>query len=582
MLLPARENGGYPVPAARCGAGEPAGRPAQANGSLLSLPLRVLSNRKNILAIEKSHCAAPTRMLSCGAMDDVVPGWARIRAAALAVTACATMGAAPAPSLLKVALSSPPRPLDPAVAGAFEELAPALPAYEQLVERVGPGRFAPEIAASWRESSDGLTWRLVIAPGHRFAGGGPVDAAAVKFSFDRLLALGRAPSSDLGEIVSQVSVLGGSEVEIKLKARSARFLDLLADRSASIVDPRVARHAVNGDWGTGWLASRTAGSGAYRLAEGSDGQTYRLVRNDHWSGPRPFFDTVVYRVTPDPNVRALALARGEADVALMMPAQTLRRLRQRPGVKVESAPVLAFQNLAFNMQRPVWADVRRRRMVAAAIDTTAIVRDIRLGTAGVFYGPLAPGMIGAAPDLYRDRFDPARARRLAAAAISSPVTVVMIYPGISPETDTVAQYIQAVLAPLGVRVRLERLSVAAYTSRIQRGAYDLVLMGAVPRNDDPNAILANWFDPERIGGENAARYDNLRVTPLIKAAASERDPGRRAALHRQIASLVNADLPYVYLQQTRISHGVRSDIQGLVIDPLAAINLPLAKMRRAP
>lgn len=505
---------------------------------------------------------------------------ARLRAFVVGVGALLLAAGAPADRTLRVAMSSPPRPFDPAIAGSFEELQPVLGAYEQLVARDRMGRFSPEVASSWSSSPDRLTWTFALGAGHRFEDGNPVDAAAVKYSLDRLLALGRTPSSDLGQVIKSVAAVRPDELRITLNAPAPRLLDMLADRSASIVNPSVQRHAVNGDWGSGWLASRSAGSGPYRLQGTSDGQLYRLGRNPVWSGPRPYFDALVYQTIPDPNVRALSVVRGEVDIALLMPAQVLRRLRASKQVKVVTAPILAFQNLAFNLDRPVWSDVRRRRAVAAAIDTQAIVTHIRSGTASPFYGPLAPGMAGADPALYLDRFDPVRAKSLAAVALKSPVTVVMIYPGVSPETDTVAQYIQAVLAPLGVRVRLERLSVAAYTNRIQRGAYDLVLMGAVPRNDDPSGILGSWFDPARIGEENPARYNNSVVTALIRQAAAERDPVRQAQLNRRIAMIVNADLPYVYLQQNRIANITRADITGYSIDPLAAISLPFDTLER--
>ena len=172
------------------------------------------------------------------------------------------------------------------------------------------------------------------------------------------------------------------------------------------------------------------------------------------------------------------------------------------------------------------------------------------------------------------------AKLLMSQAGMRPRTVSMIYPGVSPETDTVAQYIQAVLAPLGLRVRLERLSTAAYLDRTQRGAYDLVLMGWVCNNRDPSCILDFWFDPGRDGISNPARYGNAEVTQLIREAAVEGDPTRRASLHRAIALRVNRDLPYVYLQQTRLSMAVGRDIEGYTMDPVRALDMPFHTLRR--
>ncbi len=224
------------------------------------------------------------------------------------------------------------------------------------------------------------------------------------------------------------------------------------------------------------------------------------------------------------------------------------------------------------MERDVLKDIRLRRAIGAAIDVDGIVKYIRGGRASRFRGPLPLGMPGADPALYSVRFDPAEALRLAQAAGVRPGTPLsLIYPGVSPETDTVAQYIQAVLAPLGLAVRLERLSVPAYIDRMGRGSYDLVLMGYVANDDDPASILSNWFDPAKAGVENPARYANRAIVPLLTEAARESDPARRAQLNRAIAAKVNADLPYIYLQQTHVSNIVRKDIAGYDLDPGAGV-----------
>lgn len=198
-----------------------------------------------------------------------------------------------------------------------------------------------------------------------------------------------------------------------------------------------------------------------------------------------------------------------------------------------------------------------------------------------FRGPLAPGMPGYDPALYPVSFNPSAALSLArAAGVAKGTRVVMIYPGVSAETDTVAQYIQAVLAPLGFQLRLERLSIPAYVDRMQRGSYDMVLMGFVATTDDATGVLNFWFDPAKAGVDNPARYHNPTVARLITEAANEPDTVRRAALHRQIAIRVNADLPYIYLQQTHVANVVRRDLARYRLDPIRPLEVDVLALRR--
>jgi peptide/nickel transport system substrate-binding protein len=50
-----------------------------------------------------------------------------------------------------------------------------------------PGEIKPKLATRWQISRDGLTYTFTLRPGVRFHDGTPMDAAAVKFTIDRLL-----------------------------------------------------------------------------------------------------------------------------------------------------------------------------------------------------------------------------------------------------------------------------------------------------------------------------------------------------------------------------------------------------------
>ncbi|MGH7756313.1 MAG: ABC transporter substrate-binding protein, partial [Vulcanimicrobiaceae bacterium] len=58
--------------------------------------------------------------------------------------------------------------------------------FDNLV-RFKPGTFdvEPGIATSWTSSRDGTHWTFTLRPDLEFSDGTPLDAAAVKFNFDR-------------------------------------------------------------------------------------------------------------------------------------------------------------------------------------------------------------------------------------------------------------------------------------------------------------------------------------------------------------------------------------------------------------
>src|SRR5690606_34188735 len=119
-----------------------------------------------------------------------------LAASAFCAAAILAGGVGPAqaadPHTLVIGKSGDPDNLDPAVTMTNNSWTATYPAYERLVRfKVEDGRGTTEVegelAESWTTSDDGKIWTFTLADGHKFADGSPVDAAAVKFSFDRLL-----------------------------------------------------------------------------------------------------------------------------------------------------------------------------------------------------------------------------------------------------------------------------------------------------------------------------------------------------------------------------------------------------------
>ena len=488
---------------------------------------------------------------------------------------------------LSIGLSTRAGPFDFAIAPAADQTLAVRAAYETLVRSAPGGRYRSGLATRWSTSRDGLTWTFYLQPGRRFASGRKVDAKAVIFTLARLKAIGRGNASILNDLVVSVEEAGSDAVRLKLAHPSPALLAMLSDRMTSIIDPSIANRIKGDRWGSQWLATRTAGSGRFQLQAGSQKGIHILTVQPHWfalpgdpAPPPRGFDRLVYREIVDPTVRRMALEKGEIDIAFLLPSQEQKRLVGSKAVRLHRAPILAFNNLAFNLQSKAMQDVRLRRAIGHAIDVDGIIRYIRGGTALAFAGPVPRSMPGHGSSK-RFVHDPALARRLAAQTRKIGRPLRFIYPGVSPETDTIAQYIQATLKPLGLDVRIERLSVPAYLDRMSRGSYDMVLQGAVIDFNDPSAIMNAWFEPSRAGVPNPARYGNPRVTALIRQSEREMDPAKRRLQIEQAAKLSHQDVPYIYLSQTIMTIAARSNIEGITIDPFDALNLPVNLMQRS-
>src|SRR2546423_6660065 len=88
---------------------------------------------------------------------------------------------------LKVAIGIDPDTMDPAAQTTTTSSQIVDMMAETLVTIDEKGALKPLLATSWQQSSDGLSWTFTLRSNVKFSDGTPFNAAAVKFSVDRLL-----------------------------------------------------------------------------------------------------------------------------------------------------------------------------------------------------------------------------------------------------------------------------------------------------------------------------------------------------------------------------------------------------------
>ena len=87
-----------------------------------------------------------------------------------------------------IGMEAEPPGLDPGQALGLHTLRVTHQIFETLVSTPDDRTdVVPGLAESWQVSADGLAWTFKLRRGVRFHDGTPVDAAAVKFTFDRVI-----------------------------------------------------------------------------------------------------------------------------------------------------------------------------------------------------------------------------------------------------------------------------------------------------------------------------------------------------------------------------------------------------------
>lgn len=214
--------------------------------------------------------------------------------------------------------------------------------YERLIsyDVNDVSKILPGLAESWEVSGDGKTYTFKIRDGVEFHSGNALTAEDAAYSLRRAVKLNKSPAF----ILTQFGFTKDN-VDQKVRATDARTLVMETDQAyaptfvlycltagvASIVDSKlVQQNEKDGDFGTNWLKTNSAGSGPFKLRQWKASEMLMLdAYPGYWQGG-PAMKRVIIRHIPEPATQRLLLEKGDVDVARnLKPEQFERSARPR-------------------------------------------------------------------------------------------------------------------------------------------------------------------------------------------------------------------------------------------------------------
>lgn len=250
----------------------------------------------------------------------------------------------------------------------------------------------PQLAQSWDQSPDGLTWTFHLKPHLTFSDGTPLTSKDVAYSIDRALQpttkstlapiyLGLIKDSD--KLVSgRVPTLIGdslltpddSTLMIMAKRNVAYFLDMLAYPYSYVVE-----RSLIDKYSTKWTdhLAEGGGSGPWKVQQYIHGKEIDFVPNPHYSGPNPQLIKVIFPFYQHSNAAYQAYQTGHADTT-SVPAATFTDYKKRPDF--HQIPQLWINYYTMNYLQKPFDNIHIRQAFALAIDKTAIVNKVWKGT----------------------------------------------------------------------------------------------------------------------------------------------------------------------------------------------------------
>ena len=491
----------------------------------------------------------------------------------LVVFAAVTPGFGADKDTLVVAVSSDIHTLDPAVSSDNYDWRQIYPAYDRLVKyKVVNGEGSTEVepmaAESWTVSPDSLVWTFKIRKGIKFDDGKPLDAKAVKFSFDRVLKIGKGPADNIGAIKT-VDVVDEGTVKITLKSPFGPFLQTLATDAASIVNPNIMKHEKAGDLAQAWLAQNMDGSGPFKMTEWSRGERCVLTAKENYWGPKPKVKRVIIRFMRESSDQRMALESGDIDIAEGILIDQIPALEKNPNIVVRRYPSQLVEYVYLNCQKPKLQNNLVRQALNYAVDYPGIITHVLRGNGVQMRGPVPKGMWGHKPDAYQFKRDVAKAKELLKKAGAEKLSLTLIYSERRPSWEQIATILQSNLADIGVTLKLELMANPTLREKVDRGDFELCLGAWSPDYADPSMFMNFWFDSNNFGlPGNRSFYKNEKVDELIRKALALSDVNQRIALYNQAQDIIMNDAPYIFLYQTQTIVPMRKSVKGYVYNPM--------------
>ncbi|MGZ3620167.1 MAG: ABC transporter substrate-binding protein [Candidatus Binataceae bacterium] len=443
---------------------------------------------------------------------------------------------------LQVDLETSPIALDPrfttdAISSRTAELV-----FDALVRVDAHGQFHGDLAESFERPTP-TTLVFHLRHGLRFSDGRPLTARDVKYTYDSIL--DPASISPKRIALRQLAAIAAPDDATVVMTTRGPYAPALEMATIGVV--------AQGTPLPGKSAERwPSASGAFEIARFSRDELLVLTRNPNRAHAPGDIPGIVFKVVPDPTVRALELAEGVCDLAENnIQPDLIGYLGMRPDLVINQSPGSEYYYLEFNFRDSHLRDLRVRQAIAYAISRDAIVGSLYKGAGRVASGMLSPENWAYNGDVQRYPYDPFKASRLLDEA-GYPIgptgkrDLKLVYKT-TPEGRRLGEAIQAMLRQIGITLDIRTNEFATFYSDIQKGNFDLTSLDWVATDLTHQYFMV--FDSKMIppNGSNRGNYSNPAMDRLLEQGEVTLDPGARRRIYAEVQKIAAADLPYVSL-----------------------------------
>ncbi|MGG4488566.1 nickel ABC transporter substrate-binding protein [Metabacillus idriensis] len=404
---------------------------------------------------------------------------------------------------------------------------------ETLVKITEDYKLEPWLATEWETQDKGKTWTFQIKEDVTFQNGKPLDAEAVKASFERNIKTSEAMSAALK--IDEMKA-DGQKLTIILKEALPEFPSELVHPNAAIID--VSEENVE---------TKPIGTGPFKVEAFESAAKLELVKyEDYWDG-KPKLDKVIFTYNEDANARTSALQSGDADIVYRPALESLETLEKDSSIVTEVVPSMRTTMLMYNGKKETLQDENLRKALEALIDREEVVENVMAGQAQIASGPfLADSPISPSYEEKKFGLDVAK-KYLEEAGYTiengkavkdgKPLELTLATYTYRPDLPLVAQILESNAKELGISIKIQiDENIDEYL--MSKGNWDLAIYSAntAPRGDAGYFLNAAYTVD---GSLNFGKIQDDELTGMIQEFNGTVEEEKRNELAKKAVSLID-------------------------------------------
>ena len=433
----------------------------------------------------------------------------------------------------------------------------------------------PHLVDSYEVNDDATVWTFHLKDNAVFHDGSSVNADAVVYSFNRILAISGPPSWRWSTIADEntAEAIDEFSVQFTLTQPYAPFIGTLPQ--LFVVNPAIVEANLGDDMGQSFMKENAAGSGPFTQGRWEIGNLYEFIAvDDYWAGwtGDDHLDGFYWIIQRDASTQLNALLAGETHIADTVAASDKEKIIDSENYVWEEHGGFFTNTLKMNNQSEYTSDVNLRKAVAHAMNYEAMVlaQDVKIT---ILPGPTPANFVGYVDGLDFPTFDLDKAREYLAMTPwpDGGITLDYVYVTEFPREEIPGLILLEGLAELNIELNMVPMlwpDMTASCSSPETGP-DIINIYTLPPFLDPDAHLYNQYHSDQWGSFNSCSfYQNDRVNELLDAARIIGDAEQRQAMYTEAQGAIAAEQPSVWMYTEDSSFALNKCVKGFVYSPM--------------